>query len=421
MDGVEGVKQKSAARRAPPVWIFAFLVLPQAVLLNGFVGTALGSMLRSEKMPLAVIASYLAVLQLPLMLYFLWSPLVDFWVRRRTWVAVSAVGAGLLLWTTLQWNRLGGVWQESLLLAAVMLVMLASAAMGGLMAEVVPPKLKTRASGFLQVGNLGFAALAGGGILYLSEHLIRREFAMVCALAVAAPGLLALTIAEPEVVSGGDDLGQTLRRIGWEFKHTFFKWEALPVLLSFCAPFGSGAAIVLLPGLAPDYGVSVDQVAWINGLGGGLLMALGAALISLIKLPEDIRPVYAGLGLANALTLGILLIGHPRPLTYIASVVLFMVSVGAIYGAYTALVMKLLGASGKSGGSRYAIAQSIGNAPVFYMVVVDGMGARLFGVKGLPGADMVVSGGFAIVALCWFWWERKRGIVPELGLVEEEA
>jgi hypothetical protein len=150
-------------------------------------------------------------------------------------------------------------------------------------------------------------------------------------------------------------------------------------------------------------------------------MAAGAALISLIKLPEDIRPVYAGLGLVNALTLGILLVGHPRPVTYLASVVLYMVSVGACYGVFTALVLKLLGASGKSGGSRYAIAVSIGNAPIFYMTVVDGLGARWFGVKGLPGADMVVSGGLAVVALVWFWWERQRGIVPELGLAGEEA
>lgn len=420
MDEVEGVARKASRRTGPPVWIFAFLVLPPAVLSNGFVGTALGSLLRSEKMPLATVASYLAVLQLPPMLYFLWSPLVDFWMRRRTWVAVSSAAAGLTLWATLQWGGLDGVWQESLLFVAMMFVLLTTAGLGGLMAEVVPHHLKTRVSGFYQVGNLGFAALAGGGILYLSEHLARREFAWVCALLVAAPGLLALTIAEPAVVEGVG-FGQTLGRIGREFKNTFLKWEAVPVLLSLGAPFGSGAAIGLFSGLAPDYGMSVDQVAWVNGLGGGLLMAAGAALISLIKLPEDIRPVYAGLGLVNALTLGILLVGHPRPVTYLASVVLYMVSVGACYGVFTALVLKLLGASGKSGGSRYAIAVSIGNAPIFYMTVVDGLGARWFGVKGLPGADMVVSGGLAVVALVWFWWERQRGIVPELGLAGEEA
>jgi PAT family beta-lactamase induction signal transducer AmpG len=421
MNDVEGVGRKTAGRAAPPVWIFAFLVLPAAVFANGFTATALGSLLRSEKMPLADIASYASVLALPPMLYFLWSPLVDFWMRRRTWVAVSAAGAGLLLWTALQWDRLGGVWQESLLVMAQMLVLLVSAALGGLMAEVVPAHLKTRVSGFYQVGNLGFAALAGGGMLYLSEHLARRQFAWACALFVAVPGLLALTIAEPEVVKGGDTLRQTLGRIGREFKQTFLKWEALPVLLCLCAPFCSGAAIGLYSAFAPDYGISVGQVALINGLVGGLLMAAGAGLISLLKLPDDIRPVYAGLGLVNALTLGILLVGHPRPVTYFASVVLYMVSIGAGYGVFTALVLKLLGAAGKSGGGRYAIAVSMGNAPIWYMTLVDGLGARLFGVKGLPGADMVVSGGLAMVALGWFWWERKRGIVVRLGLGAEEA
>lgn len=420
MDDVGDVGQKPAGKRPPPVWIFAFLVLPPAVFSNGFVSTALGSLLRSEKMPLAEIAGYLSVLALPPMLYFLWSPLVDFWMRRRTWVAVSAALAGLLLWSALQWSRLGGVWQESILVAAHMFVLLVSAALGGLMAEVVPSHLKTRVSGFYQVGNLGFAALAGGGMLYLSEHLARRQFAVACALFVAVPGLLALTIAEPRVVKG-DGFGHTLGRIGREFKQTFLKWEAVPVLLSLCAPFGSGAAIGLFSGLAPDFGVSVDQVALINGLGGGLLMALGAGLISLLKMPEDIRPVYAGLGLVNALTLGILLVGHPRPVTYFATVVLYMVSVGGCYGLFTALVLQLLGASGKSGGSRYAIAVSIGNAPIFYMTVVDGVGARWFGVKGMPAADMVVSGGAAVAALGWFWWERKRGIVVRLGVAGEVA
>lgn len=416
MAEVEGLERKATGRPAPPSWIFAFLVLPPAVLSNGFVGTALGSLLRGEKMPLAGIASYIAVLQLPSMLYFLWSPLVDFWIRRRTWIALASAGTGLLLWLALQSGRMGGAWQQSLLVLATMLVLLIGAALGGLMAEVVAPELKTRASGFFQAGNLGFAALAGGGILYLSEHLARRQFAAVCALMIAVPGLLALTISEPRVHSGGNGLGQTIARVGREFKHTFLKWDALPVLLSLCAPFGSGAAIGLFSGLAPDYGVSVDEVAWINGLAGGLLMALGASLISLLKLPDDIRPVYAGLGLVNALTLGVLLAGHPRPAIYFSSVVLYMVSVGACYGLFTALVLKLIGAPGKSGGSRYAIAVSIGNAPIYYMTLVDGLGARWFGVKGLPGADMAVSGAAAVAALAWFWRERKRGTVARLGL-----
>jgi len=81
----------------------------------------------------------------------------------------------------------------------------------------------------------------------------------------------------------------------------------------------------------------------------------------------------------------------------------------------------LLGVSGKSGGSRYAIAVSLGNLPTLYMTLVDGLGARWFGLKGMPGIDMLVSGAAAIAALGWFWRERRRGIKVELGLPPEEG
>lgn len=289
------------------------------------------------------------------------------------------------------------------------------------MAAVVPQHLKARVSGFYQVGNIGFGAIAGGGVLYLYHALPQRLFSVICALLVAVPGLLALTVAEPEVVGRGEQFSQVMARIGREFKRTFLKWDAVPVLLMLCAPFGSGAALSLLPGMAPDFGVSVSQVAWVNGLGGGLLTAAGAGLVAFIKLPEDIRPVYAIFGIVNALTLGILLLGHPRPVTFFLSVALYAFSIGACYGVFTALVLKLVGVSGKSGGCRYSIAVCIGNTPILYMVVVDGLGARWFGVKGAPAIDMAVSCTAAICFLVWFWWQRVRGVDVELGLAMEEV
>jgi PAT family beta-lactamase induction signal transducer AmpG len=124
--------------------------------------------------------------------------------------------------------------------------------------------------------------------------------------------------------------------------------------------------------------------------------------------PGDLRPVYAVAGILNALTLGILLVGPPRPLTYYASVTLFALTVGGCYALFTALTLQLLGISGKSGSSRYAIALSLGNAPVSSMTKVDGLGPRFFGQERLPAADMPVSGGVAVLFLLWFWWEHRR-------------
>jgi PAT family beta-lactamase induction signal transducer AmpG len=405
---------------APPTWIFSLLVLPSAIVANGFTSTVVGSMLRGEGMPVSEIADVIAWLQIPASLYFLWSPLVDFWIRRRTWIALSSVGAGVLLCLALQPKRLGAPLPVALLVLALVVVLMGSAAMGGLMAEVVPPELKVRASGFYQLGNIGFAALAGGGVLWLSQRMERREFGVACGLMVALPGLVALWVGEPQVAGRGEPLRAVMAGMWGEFRQTFLKWQAVPVLLMLCAPYGSGVAQSLLSGMAPDYGVSVDQVAWMNGAVGGLLMGAGALLIGFVKLPADLRPSYSILGLVNALTLGILLLGHPRPATYFLGVTLFMLTIGACYALVTALALQLLGISGKSGGSRYAIALSIANLPVWYMTKLDGWGAGRFGVKGVPATDMTVSGAAAVVALAWLWWERWRGVKVELGLPAEE-
>ncbi len=400
-EGAGGVK-------APPVWLFGLLVLPYAVYANGFVNTVLAALLRADGMALDRIPNVVAVAVLPTTLYFLWSPLVDFWVRRRTWAAWASIGAGLVLGAVLQLPSLAAGDARALLVLGMAVVMLTSCAIGGLMAAVVPAGLKTRASGYYNAGSLGFGALSGGGLLWLSQHLARREFGLCCGLVVGLPGLLALLIAEPEVTGKGEPFWPVMQRMGTEFRETFFAWRKVPMLLLLCSPLGSGAALGLLSGMAPDYGVSMNGVALMNGVLGGLLSALGALLIGYTKLPGDMRPVYAWAGIANALTLGILLLGHPRPLTYYAASVLFSLTVGACYALFTGLVLQLLGVSGKSGGSRYAIAISLGNAPVAYMTAVDGLGAKWFGVKGLPGIDMVVSGTVAGLFLVWFWWERRR-------------
>ena len=395
-------------QKAPPVWMFALLVLPYAVYSNGFVNTVLAALLTAEHVPLDQVAGIIAVILLPATLYFFWSPLVDFWLRRRTWVALASAGAGLLMAAALQLPHLGSMDARVLLFVGMAVVMLTSCGVGGLMAAVVPPHLKTRASGFFNAGSLGFGALSGGGLLYVSQHMGRRRFGLACGVLIALPGLLALTIPEPPVMADGESFGARLRAMGHEFKATFFKWSSLPVLLMLCSPLGSGAALSLLPGMAPHYAVSMNGVALMNGVAGALLSALGALLVGYLKLPSDLRPVYAVAGILNALTLGILLLGPPRPFTYYASVTLFSLTVGGCYALFTALTLQLLGISGKSGSSRYAIALSLGNAPVAYMTAVDGLGARWFGLKGLPAADMVVSGGVAALFLVWFWWERRR-------------
>jgi len=86
---------------------------------------------------------------------------------------------------------------------------------------------------------------------------------------------------------------------------------------------------------------------------------------------------------------------------------------------YSALVLKIVGAPGCSGGGRYAIGVSVANLPVAYMAALDGWGAKWFGPRGLPGIDMAVSGAVSLAFLAWFWWERVSGFEIQIGLAEE--
>ena len=43
------------------------------------------------------------------------------------------------------------------------------------------------------------------------------------------------------------------------------------------------------------------------------------------------------------------------------------------------------------------------------MTALDGLGARWFGLKGMPGADMVISGAVALAFLLWFRLQGAEG------------
>ena len=134
--------------------------------------------------------------------------------------------------------------------------------------------------------------------------------------------------------------------MGREFKKTFLRLSALPAVLLLVSPLGSGGAIGILSSIAKDYGVSGNQVAWTNGLMGGVLTFAGAIAMALMPARFDIRMAYAVTGFLNAGVLGVFCFGTPRPWMYIVGSALFLFTVGACWAMYSALVLKIVGASG---------------------------------------------------------------------------
>src|SRR5260370_22939072 len=84
----------SDSRRHPSPWVFSLLILPLGISV-GFKFTALLFLLARAGGPVDRIATLASIVHLPAALPFLWPPLVDVKLRRRTWLVIGALASSL--------------------------------------------------------------------------------------------------------------------------------------------------------------------------------------------------------------------------------------------------------------------------------------------------------------------------------------
>ncbi|MDQ2925237.1 MAG: Acatn family MFS transporter, partial [Acidobacteriota bacterium] len=93
-----GTLQEGVAAKAERPWLFGLLIAPSAVVANGVIqGGVLAFLLSQQGIGSAERSHVVALLALPTSLYFLWSPITDFLMRRRTWLLVGALTSAVLM------------------------------------------------------------------------------------------------------------------------------------------------------------------------------------------------------------------------------------------------------------------------------------------------------------------------------------
>jgi PAT family beta-lactamase induction signal transducer AmpG len=398
----------SSSKERP--WLFGLLIAPMAVLSNGLISGALSYLLRRQGVGIGRSSEIIALLILPQSIYFLWSPITDFWIRRRTWLIVGAVGAALTLVAAFHGGKLDTPSAVTLMFLSACFGQLIVSSCGGMMGTLHSELNRRRASSFFQAGSLAFGALGIFALASLAERFSIGPLGWITAALIALPSLAALAAPE-QSTQVGEGIKQTFSCIWQEFKHTFLCWRAVPYTLVMLFPMCSGAAIGLLPGIAQDYGLTGQQMAWMNGIGGALLTAAGAVAATLVPARVRASVAYLSVGLLNEATIAILWLGPLRPSTYFVGATLYLFTIGACYALFTAVVLEFLGRSGKSGCARYSIINSLGNVPVAYMTAVDGRGGKLWGARGLAGTDAVVGAIGAAILLTYFL-TRKPAKTP---------
>ena len=402
----EAVDLEHAAGLNPPTtkerpWLFGLLIAPNAVLAYGIISGVLSYLLRRQGVPIGRISEIIALLILPQTIYFLWSPITDFWIRRRTWLMVGAVGSALTLAAAFQGRRLDTPAAVALMFLSACFGQLIVSSCGGIMGTLRSEPNRRKASSVYQAGALAFGALGVFVLARLAERMGMGPLGWIAAALIALPSLAAFAAPEqPREQKQG--IGETFAGIWQEFKATFIRWRAIPYTLMMLFPMASGALIGLLPGIAQDYHVSGQQMAWTNGLAGALLTASGSLAATLIPARIRASVAYLSVCLVNEALLLILWLGPLSPSTYFIGATLYLFTIGACYALFTAVVLEFLGQSGRSGCGRYSIINSLGNVPVVYMTALDGRGGQLWGARGLAGTDAILGAIGAAILLSYF-------------------
>ena len=141
-------------------------------------------------------------------------------------------------------------------------------------------------------------------------------------------------------------------------------------------------------------------------------MAAGAITYPLIPTRVRAPVAYLTVGLINEAMLAIVWLGPLRPSTYLIGSTLFLFTVGASYAGFTSVVLEFLGKSGKSGSARYSIINALGNIPVASMVLIDGLGYAHWGIRGMPGIDVIV-GSVASLSMLTYFLTHPRKPAPD--------
>jgi hypothetical protein len=376
----------SEVRRWPTPWVFSLLILPLGMIV-GFNFTPLPFLLANAGVPVDRIAGINSIVNLPGVLGLILAPIVDIKLRRRTWLAIGIFGTAVA--ACIYFPLVGAshvALMAALIFAGGMVTFLVVAACGGLMVRMLSSTDQSKAAAWTQVGVLGGGALSGAIVLWL-----------VARMPLVFAGFLPFTIPEPAPEPSAWFRGR-LVAIGKEtwalVRSPERRWGTL-LLVSPCA---TGAAQSLLPAIASHYGVGASGVMWINGVGGGGALALGAWCGTLVPGDWDRRLTYAAAGVTNALA-AIVLVAANRPSVYLAGTVLYLATEGLCWARSVALIVDIVGPEARDASTLYSLLNAAVTIPLLSMIWLDGVGFHRFGAQGLLGTDAALNlVVFAIVA-----------------------
>ena len=152
-------------------FVYLILIIPFGAT-SGFLGVTLAYLLKKAGVGELAIAGLLAISYIPHTWKFLWAPIIDTTLKRKTWYLLGGTCTAICIFLM---GSLPATEKSMPLLTAIVLVAMVATtvvamSVESLMAHGTATEQLGRAAGWFQAGNLGGSGIGGGLALMLAER-----------------------------------------------------------------------------------------------------------------------------------------------------------------------------------------------------------------------------------------------------------
>jgi len=399
-------------------FLFLVLFIPFGAV-PGFLTVALAYELKKKGIDTADIAIVVGLSYICLLLKWLWAPLVDTLLTRKTWYVGSTLACGLGLW--LAGKAAMGTHPSLVAISAWLTISnftstLLAMAVESLMAATVPDDQRGRAGGWSMAGNLGGQGLGGGLSLWLIESgglssaASGAMLGLLCALCCAA--LLWVDDSRPLLkvegrveTAGHKGVAASLRAIGTDLWELLRSRVGILALLICLLPIGSGAAQNLWSAIADEWHASADVVAFVTGAMSGLISAAGCLAGGWLCDRLDRKAAYCLSGFLLCVAAAGMALCPRTSNEYIFWTSAYAFVVGLCYAAYCAVVLEAIGKT--AAATKFSFLSAVSNSPIMLMTFVDGWAQGKWGTNGMLWTE-AATGIVGLVAFATVAGATKR-------------
>jgi len=386
----------SAARHAHPI-VFLFLILPFGTM-SGYLTVAVAYRLSQAGLGVDQIAGLVAVAFIPQTWKFLWAPVVDTTLRRKTWYLLGAVFSAIGIFIT-------GVLPataESMpaLYAVVLLANLATTFLAMAVESLMVFGTRTdqfgRAGGWFQAGNLGGQGLGGGAGLWLAQSLPAPWMgAAVIGLACAACSLALLPLREPPALARSGNYAHDLHYVLKDLWEVARSRAGILALLIVFLPIGTGAASNLWSAVADDWHATANTVALVTGVLGGVVSMAGCLVGGYLCDRIDRKSAYVLYGALQAACAVAMALAPRTEGMYVLFTMVYALITGLTYAGFSAVVLEAIGRG--AAATKYNVFASLSNMPIMYMTVIEGWAQTRWNVGGMLYVEAALAAAGMLV------------------------